>query len=665
MSLPAFLDASPSALLGELERGYTRDGFATLYSQQTKAWDALLPLLQAQLRSCLPNGGTWSVLLEFPLYRLRKRIDAVILTGDWIIVLEVKLGATAFLSPDLRQVEDYALDLRDFHAASRDRPLLPVLWCPDAATLPAQHIPTPEQVPPVQLVGGQGLAGLLTQLSSVETSPPLNATHWDTAPYSPVPNIIEAATAIFAGHDVRDIARAEAANLGEATARLVELIAAARNHRRRVLLFLTGVPGSGKTLAGLKVVHDALASGGAGAGDIVYLSGNTPLVTVLREALAQDEHQRGRGGAFRRRLEEIRREVRTRIQHITDFLRDNLTAAAPQPPHEHAIVFDEAQRAWDAQQGRDRFGRDASEPSLLLEIMSRHPDWCACVCLVGGGQEINTGEQGVRGWGEALRQLPAAEAAKWQIHAPPDVLRGGTSTAGLALGEVPGVTVHEDGALQLLVPMRSYRSQHMSEWVARVLEGAQSEAAEIAKSLGSYPIMLTRSLHEARTWLRLHARGTRTFGLVASSEARRLRADGLGQFLAASDGNEIAHWYLRPLGDIRASSALEVPANEYTCQGLELDFVGLCWGGDFVWTAGAWRHRQLAGCRWRNIRDESAQRLLRNSYRVLLTRAREGMILFVPPGDCDDLTRAPAELDSTAAYLQRCGVQLLVDQQSR
>jgi hypothetical protein len=661
LSLHDFIHADVDALLGQLERCHARDGFATQFSSQTAAWEVILPELQKQLRRLLPGAASWAVLLEFPLYRLRKRIDAVILAGHLIVVLEIKVGEARFCAEDVRQVEDYALDLRDFHAASHERKLLPVLWCTSASTGANHFIACDEQVAQVHRVGADGIADFLGNLPSGVGQDPIVAESWDNAAYSPVPSVIEAATTIFAGHDVRAIAQADASNLRDAAVRLVQLVVSARENRRRLLLFLTGVPGSGKTLAGLQVVHDALASGKEKSGDIVYLSGNTPLVTVLREALAQDEHRRARLGAVPRALATIRREVRGRIQHINDFLRDNLTPSAIGPPHEHAIVFDEAQRAWDAEQGKKKFGRDASEPALLLELMSRHPDWCACVCLVGGGQEINTGEQGIRGWGDALRRLPQEGAACWQVHAPTDVFEGGPSAGGQSLGDTPGVTRHKEPDLQLLIPMRSYRSRQVSEWVSRVLDGRGSDAAALAANIGEYPIMLTRSLNRARAWLRGRARGTRTYGLVASSGARRLRAEGLGQILHATDREEIAHWYLRPPGDIRSAAALEVPANEYTCQGLELDFVGVCWGGDLIRHADGhfWTHRRLGGPRWQTIQNDMACRLLRNSYRVLLTRAREGMIIFVPPGDPDDSTREPRSLDVTVDFLLQCGVQPL------
>ena len=304
----------------------------------------------------------------------------------------------------------------------------------------------------------------------------------------------------------------------------------------------------------------------------------------------------------------------------------------------------------------------ASEPQLLLEIMSRHDDWCALVCLVGGGQEINAGEEGVAGWGDALRNLAPDVAKSWQIHAPRQIVHGDNTTGGLGLGNLPEcMAIHDDDALSLRVPLRSYRSPRLADWVDAILRGAAVEAVDLSRELSRYPIVLSRSLDDARRWLRSQGRGRRRFGLVASSGARRLRAEGLGVSLNATDGDKIAHWYLEDSDDIRSSMALEVTANEYTSQGLELDFVGVCWGGDFLRHSetGTWMARRLQGPRWARVRDQTRQRFTRNSYRVLLTRAREGMVLWVPRGDPSDPTRSPDALDATADFLVACGVERL------
>jgi len=652
-----FIAEDPQAIVGQLHMKYAQDGFAQQYVSQTRAWAELVPLLQVEMRNLIyevPTAARWAVLLELPLYRLQRRVDLVVLTSS-IIVIEAKVGEHLFRSGDERQVEEYCLDLRDFHEGSRGQNLFPVLWATHAVTRESRETDSTDFVAPVSRVGTTGLASLISAISN-PALPTIDAAAWDASSYHPVPSVIQAATVIFAGHDVRQMAQADASNLKEASTRIVELIGWARRNEKRALIFLTGVPGSGKTLAGLQAVHDAIATEDEREGDVVYLSGNTPLVTVLREALARNESQRHRG-TKRKSLKDIRRVVRARIQHINDFLKEVLHNGIAQVPYEHAIVFDEAQRAWDEKQGLKKFSRTASEPALLLEIMGLRRDWCACVCLVGGGQEINSGERGISGWGDAIRGLSTEGAKSWVVFGPPDVLSGGPSTGGDCIGKLPpGVEVTVDALLQLEVPLRAFRSPALNEWVAAVLSGDSSKAGQIASGI-TYPIMLTRSLATARAWLKHATRGQRRCGLVANSGARRLRVDGLGEILNATDGMDIAHWYLNAQGDIRASYALEVPANEYTCQGLELDFIAICWGGNLIRDpkTDGWLYRRLNGAHWQTVTDPLRRRFIENGYRVLLTRAREGLIIWVPYGDAEDKTREPKLLDATAEYFLSCG----------
>ncbi|WP_110597925.1 DNA/RNA helicase domain-containing protein [Salinicola lusitanus] len=660
----AFVRISLEEVAAALHSKYAADGFSSQYTTQTESWNITVPKLQEELRSLLrlhPDAASWPVLLEYPLYRLRRRIDVLILTPAAIVVVELKVGESTFRSADRRQVEEYGLDLRDFHGASAGISIVPVLWCTEAKTTSYVSTIKEADVAEVHCVGGLGLANVLVRVGTSVPTARYEIREWESGQYRPVPTVVDAATTLFAGHGVREIAQADASNLDASANRVVEIIQETKRKRGRSLVFLAGVPGSGKTLAGLQVVHSAVESGVEDQGDIVYLSGNTPLVVVLREALARDEASRRKARGVKPALAEARNSVRTRIQHIIDFLREYLTNDDGSSPHEHVIVFDEAQRAWDEDYGRKKFGRPSSEPKLLLDIMGRHPDWCSIVALVGGGQEINAGENGIAEWGKALRALPNTELEKWCVYGPPDFTVGSDATANLGVGSLSGaadIVVEPD--LELTVPLRSFRSPSLSRWVSLVLGGNAPEAATLARELGDYPILVTRSIDLARKWLKVHARGERRFGLVASSGARRLRADGLGVTLNATDGSAIAQWYLNGREDVRSSFALEVPANEYTTQGLELDFVGLCWGGDLVWNGRTWAHRQFRGNSWANVNGDR-QRFITNSYRVLMTRGREGLVVWVPQGSTEDPTRKPQQFDETANFLLSCGANRLAE----
>jgi hypothetical protein len=658
-----FIDAPDGELISDLHKAYATDGFVSQYTSQTIAWEFSLNLIKTGLQSAIASGidvTKWRVLLELPLYRLRRRVDFLLVTPQALAVIELKVGEDQFLSSDRWQVEEYALDLRDFHEFSHGIPILPVLWCTEAPGeslhLPVLRVGVADAVAKV----GRGqfprfVSGFASHIAAL---PRTVREDWGRGAYRPVPSVIEAATSLFAGHGVEEIARRDAANLEQAAESIVSLIRQARDRKRRFLIFLTGVPGSGKTLAGLQIVHRVHESEGRHSGDVVYLSGNTPLVTVLREALTEDEYRYRVQAGKKVKKDTVRSSVRARIQHIMDFLKEYLSDAEERAPHERAIVFDEAQRAWDAAYGKQKFGRSASEPRLLLDIMGRHDKWSAIVGLIGGGQEINTGENGMAEWGDALRSLAPESRSEWEIFGPPGMTNGDRASAFLGLGELQDMTITEVPDLTLAVPLRSYRSPRVADWVAAVLDADQSKAASIMLEIGDYPILLTRESHVAMDWLRSQGRGQRRFGLVASSAASRLRADGFGVSLNATDGRDIAYWYLKPRGDVRSSYALEVTANEYTTQGLELDFIGLCWGGDLLISGEQWTTRRFSGTFWKAANGDR-RRFILNSYRVLLTRAREGMVIWVPRGDPSDTTRDPSGYDRTANFLSACGLRTI------
>lgn len=609
---------------------------------QLHAWRQQIALLRTALRG-LPD--TWRVLFEYPLLRLGRRIDTVLLTEAAILVLEFKVGATAISVLDRQQTEDYALDLFDFHAESRAHPVVPILVATQSRVPAVQWPLLWHGVTPVFVASAATLGSLLQDITTRFPVPvrPLDSGAWEVAPYRPVPTIVEAATMLYNRHGVGDIAaaRADVGNLGRTTTAIRQRIDAARSAARHEVLFVTGIPGAGKTLCGLNAVFGAVTGA-------AFLTGNLPLVHVMREALVRDAHERGRS------LRVARQETESAIQPLIGFLRDNLSRT--EPPHEHVVVFDEAQRAWDAEFGRRKFGHAQSEAALFLDIMRRHQDWAVIIALVGTGQEINTGEAGLAAWGEALAARP-----DWRVSAPAGVLGARDPRQRLFDALPEGMQI--DPALHLNVPIRSIRSTAAAPWVDAVLSGDAGQAVAIADAAGGVPFLLTRSLPDARAALRRLARGTRRAGLVCSAGARRLVADGIWPNFPHLDATAIANWFLRRWPDVRASDALELPATQFACQGLELDHVGLCWGNDLIRRDGRmdWIARSLAGTRWQEPRGEAAIAFQINTYRVLLTRARYETVIWVPAGDAVDATRDPATFDAIARFLCDCGAQVLDD----
>jgi schlafen family protein len=636
-NLADFLAREPEQIVGGLATRLV-EAHSINRDTQIRAWRAQIELLRGALTGLPPS---WHLLLEYPLLRLGRRIDAVLLTGHAVLVLEFKVGATSFTNIDRQQVEDYALDLFDFHSESRAYPIVPILVATNA-TPRATNWPLLLNVTPVLDASAATLPGLLHDIAHRTPAAEyvLDPAAWEAAPYRPVPTIVEAATMLYTRHGVAEIAeaRADVGNLTRTTEAIRSAINRAVATGQHEVIFVTGIPGAGKTLCGLQAVFGA-DSGAA------FLTGNLPLVHVMREALARNARDQGRS------IRAARQEVEGAIQPLIGFLRDNLPRR--EAPHEHVIVFDEAQRAWDADFGRRKFGHAQSEAALFLDILSRHADWAVIVALVGGGQEINTGEAGLAAWGEALLARPS-----WRARAAPGVITA--TDARQRLFNAASASLVLDPALHLDVPVRSIRSSAAAPWVDAVLLGDAQRARQTADEADGVPFFLTRSLSEMRVALRRFARGARRAGLVCSAGARRLVPDGIWPNFPHLDADAVANWFLQRWPDVRASDALEMPATQFACQGLELDQVGICWGNDLVRYPGhpAWVARNFAGTRWLT-RNEAATAYQINTYRVLLTRARYETVIWIPAGAADDATRLPVEFDAIAAFFEECGAQPL------
>jgi len=617
-----------------------RAGEATHAALVSPALPDMIWALQAAVADA---PADWSVVLEYPLLRLGRLVDAVLLTDRAIVVLAFKREQADARA--LRQVEDCALDLFDFHEHSRAHPVVPLLVSGGA---PDTEQPMPllwfgvapvRQTRPERL--GRELAAIMAAIGTPRRR--LEPSHWLAGAYRPVPTIIEAACMLYTRNGVADIAaaRADQRNLHETTQAIRRSLDAARAGYQHIILFVTGIPGAGKTLCGLNA-----AFGGAASDTGTFLTGNPSLVHVLREALARDAIQNGADARMaRRRMEGV-------IQALPRF-RNHYLTHADECPSESVFVIDEAQRCWSrdyaVRKTRDKpVQLTDSEPGHLLDIAARHTGFAGIVCLVGSGQEIHHGEGGLAEWGLALRARP-----NWQVAAAPDA--AGPRDSRWQLGALPGLAA--ESSLHLDVPIRQVRNAQAAEWVDAVLRGDIGAASAIAASQ-PVPFRIIRDLAALRAGLRALARGDRRAGLLASSGGRRLRAAGLGCELPHMDAAAVAHWFLdRFPADVRASDALEQVATEFSCQGLELDYVGLCWDADLVWDARArvWAPRNFVGTKWQIVRAAEAAANQINTYRVLLTRARYETVIFVPRGDEADPTRPPAIYDAIAETLRSCG----------
>jgi hypothetical protein len=648
-SIDDFRASTTEAILGTL----AKNGSFAILETQRDAWVAQIEFLRERL-----HGLSGAIFFEFSIPRMGRRIDVVLLIAGVVFVVEFKIGASTFDGAAIDQVWDYALDLKNFHEASHQLTIVPLLVATDAVDVPTAtlHRDADGVVRPVP-VSSSSFHDFIDLAASRFAAEPIDADRWAAASYRPTPTIIEAARALYAQHSVEAIARhdAGAENLRVTSQHLEELVAEAKRTKRKLICFVTGVPGAGKTLVGLNAATrrtDADVSAPA-----VYLSGNGPLVAVLREALTRDEVARQRALGIRVRKGKVGESVKAFIQNVHHFRDDAIID--PAPPAEHVAIFDEAQRAWTLQETASFMRRkknipdfQQSEPDFLLSYMNRHPDWSVVVCLVGGGQEINRGEAGIDEWLQAVN----AHFPDWQMHIS-SRLTDSEYAAGHALEAVRNrPNTNLDDCLHLAVSMRSFRADNVSSFVKAVLDQERHAASEALEKMEErFPIAITRDLDAAKEWVRGHARGSERYGLVASSKAQRLKPHAIDIRFEVNP----VHWFLNDKDDTRSSYYLEDAATEFQVQGLELDWTCVTWDADLRLQDRGWSFHDFRGSGWQNVKKVENQRYLINAYRVLLTRARQGMVIFIPPGSRKDPTRSPEYYDGTFSYLAGLGVQTL------
>ena len=576
-----------------------------LTGTQRDAW-----LEEAELLQHVLARHTGALYLEFTVPRMGRRIDAVVIIGSVIFVLEFKVGERTFSSQDVDQVVDYALDLHNFHEGSHDAYIAPVLIC-TRAQRDRQRIPwarPSDRLFEVSLTNAEGLAETIERIMRLVEEPGIRIDQWEESGYKPTPTIIEATLALYRGHSVTEISRSDsgATNLSKTASTVASIVAATRARAQKAICFVTGVPGAGKTLVGLDAAtkhidhRDELYS--------VFLSGNGPLVEILQEALARDRVRQERLRGRMARKGAALSEVRAFIQNVHHF-RDECLVDAEKPPIEHVAIFDEAQRAWNLKQTVDFMRRkkgradfSQSEPEFLISCLDRHVDWAVVICLVGGGQEINTGEAGISEWLAALdRSFP-----EWRIYVSDRLVDSeyGAGQIVNALRTREHVEFKSD--LHLATSIRSFRSENVSKLVKELLDLEIGAARETLRHVQErYPIALTRDLDTARRWLRGKARGSERYGIVVSSQAERLKPYALD---VKTPVNPV-HWFLNGKHDVRSSYYLEDVATEFHVQGLEVDWACVVWDADFRFAPEGWQHWSFRGTGWQRIRGGREEEL--------------------------------------------------------
>lgn len=697
----SFLYKDIDSVFGALCDNYHGDALTTT----REAWKLEIGIMRDVISKLNDQDG--QIIFEYDIPRLGKRIDLVLLYRGIVFCIEFKVGESRILEGDIDQVLDYALDLKNFHKFSQDKVIVPILVAtnfPNSSTNIRMSVYDDRVVNPL-VTGKNGILDLITKvIYRFPNESPVN-NNWVISPYAPTPTIIEAAKTLYESHSVENITRHEADKVStDATIQyIIDVIQKSKTNGEKSICFVTGVPGAGKTLVGLDVAvrqtyqgnNEPVEDEGA-----VYLSGNGPLVAVLNEALAQDNYKKCRDRNERKNLSDSRREVGKFIQIIHRY-RDNMLAKIKNPVEngvleidpakaveqekagygevEHVAIFDEAQRSWTHKRIANYLKRGGtygnklkvpnfpmSESAFLIWSLDQREDWATIVCLVGGGQEIHDGEAGISEWIYALNE----KFPHWKVYISPKLTEPEYAEGKVneLLKENKNVTYSEN--LHLGVSLRSFRAEKLSAFVHALLAVEPEKAAELYNEIKDrYPIVLTRDMKKAKEWLHSKVRGTERTGVLITKESARFKPLGI-HVLPSGDENAV-HWFLDDKANTKSSNYLEDAATEIQVQGLELDYTCLLWDADMRYNDRKWHFYKFNGTtKWNEQlpNTESKQELCKymlNAYRVLLTRARSGMIICVPKGNSnktlsgfwEDSTRLPEFYDDTYEYLRSLGIE--------
>lgn len=710
--IPVFLSAAAENIWADLSMNSRLDDNVL----QKDSWSHEIVALQSSL-----GGLEGEIFFEYSIPRLGKRADVILLIKNIVFVLEYKVGAKSYERPDLEQVWDYALDLKYFHKKSHELWVVPILIATSASERSQVFQPSKYDDKVLEPVCSNDSCLRMIIDQVLELLPCGDMPDgWGMSPYNPTPTIVQAATTLYRRKNLKNKSIADITNhtsddrTEKATEAVLRIVEESKRKGQKSICFITGVPGAGKTLVGLDIAINLFEESKDKKADenrslAVYLSGNGPLVKVLREALARDavEQEKKKNPKTKYNKTRAHKAVDSFIMDVYHH-RDYVLQMVKKPilPNdetlsvdssvavndgsewltEHVDIFDEAQRSWTYEQLRNWLSRKKgiqnfpmSEPEFLTWGLDKKKDWAVIVCLVGGGQEINTGEAGISTWLSAIHDA----FDSWHVYYPANLKEKEYADGKVEerLAEIPKARKHPIEELHLAVSKRSFRAENLSLFVKALLDVDVKLAKEqLLKLDANYPIRLTRDLEKAKDWLRRIHRGSERYGLLVSSQAYRLRPLSIDVRCKP----DTVHWFLDDITDIRSSLFLEDAATEFDVQGLELDYAAIVWDGDMIYdpdhivlskkdrkkaelTQGPWTQRSFNGGVWQNVASDMRRMYQLNAYRVLLTRARQGMVICVPAGNpaknIDDSyldpTRIPLFYDSTYEYLKSLGIKEL------
>lgn len=648
-TIDLFLQKSINEIIGQI----TLENQFDSNRNTNQSWERQIEILKDTL-----IGINGEIFFEFSIPRMGKRVDCLLIIQNIVFVIEFKVGEKEYLSSNFDQVWDYALDLKNFHKPSHNALLIPILVATEAKNENFQFLQTTHEdglFKPLKANKKNLREILLNGIEFCKNDSNIVDKDYIKGSYSPTPTIIEAAVTMYKNHSVADITRsdADAKNLTTTTKSVSDIIEHAQNEKKKVICFVTGVPGAGKTLVGLDIATKHLDK--EQDTHSIFLSGNGPLVAILQEALARDTVQRTKEIGEKITKAKAREGVKAFIQIIHHY-RDAYLVD-PTAPFDHVAIFDEAQRAWNKEQTVNFMRRKKnqpdfaySEPEYLISCLDRHHDWAVIVCLVGGGQEINTGEAGISEWLYAIKN----SFPHWEVQISPNLTDSEYNAFDAIKDIEKDCNTNYDANLHLSVSMRSYRAENVALFIKQLLDLEIQKASDTLKLISDkYPIVITRNIESAKKWLKEKARGSERYGIVVSSQAYRLKPLAIDVRVETDP----VHWFLGEKDDVRSSYYLEDVATEFQVQGLELDWACVTWDGDFRHSENEWKTFSFVGNKWQNIKKEERKLYLKNAYRVLLTRARQGMVIVVPEGNIEDHTRQPEYYNSTFEYFKKIGLK--------
>ena len=695
-SIKDFFSTDENTVIGILSQSNAFDSKRTTIA----SWKEEINTLKIALKDY--HGEDGFVAFEYTIPRVDGRIDCVIGLHGILFVLEFKTGDSQDINADKEQLLQYVTDLKNYHFESYDVPIA-TMWVVPNADIPVARVTRPatnESIFGLMSVCDTTISDVFKKVvtSDFANRIEIDANNWLHSPYCPTSNIVEAARKLYANHKVEDINRSDARgeDLVRTTNTIINLINQAKARNEKYLCMVTGVPGAGKTLIGLSVA--TLHQNEEQTNRSVYLSGNRPLVMVLQEALARDARDRSKDELEKRlasiddknekkaykkahkvNMTDIRSRIKQFIQPVPiwrkEYLKGILVSGKGDDvsfvkdsnyqykgegefyiPYDHVSIYDEAQRAWEAKENASYVRKmekhlqnfpEWSEPRFLISCMDRHPDWAVYICLIGNGQDINHGEAGTAEWIRSIKHFD-----NWQTFAPSDILNDKEVAA-----EAKDLNINYLDFLHLSTDLRSIRAENLAALVDAILCMQVETAKNILQELDRYPIRMTRDLKKAKQWVKNNARPNERYGALASSKGQRLKPEALILLPPNSSEPEVIPWFLGDKANVNSSYYMEDVATEFQVQGLEIDWAVVAWDADFRYSEQGWKQYQFRGSKWMNINKDEIRRYQINAYRVILTRARRGMVIYIPEGNNEDHTRKCEFYNSTYNYFKQIGIK--------